>query len=379
MATSDKLVYLGETKVAIKDAIEAKGITVPLETNFRDYAAKISEITASTPQDVTITSLTQDAGVASLSFQDGLVNKYVVKDGALVLETIDLKNRSYDIVTQGDHTIYVESYLNNSLVSSDSEIVNVPEAAPLDTDLQAVLDIADGQGYAKPEGIFLDALNDFFLELKAKTLYSKFDSLLNFAYNNVNLQLFSKICLKRKIIITTSGGLIYENQGFKGNSANGIINTLVNYATTNTSGNYKQNTGGRGALIYSSATSSTKTIDYQDSNFQNIMSSDSTVNQRINSGGLSVPVNLSGIGLMSLHRINSIDIRAYNKDTETIATSASLTPQNNTAVLLGGPEGYSNVGISGHYIGARLTAAEILDLRNAYNVYLNKIGLTQIA
>ena len=41
---SDKLLYLQGTKSAIKDAIVAKGVTVPTGTTFRDYATKIGEI-----------------------------------------------------------------------------------------------------------------------------------------------------------------------------------------------------------------------------------------------------------------------------------------------------------------------------------------------
>lgn len=43
--TSDKLLYLQDTKVAIKNAIVAKGVTVPDGTAFREYATKIGEIT----------------------------------------------------------------------------------------------------------------------------------------------------------------------------------------------------------------------------------------------------------------------------------------------------------------------------------------------
>lgn len=45
MSTSTKLLYLQDTKSAIKDAIVAKGVAVPIGTTFRDYATKISEIT----------------------------------------------------------------------------------------------------------------------------------------------------------------------------------------------------------------------------------------------------------------------------------------------------------------------------------------------
>ncbi len=43
--TADKLLYLQDTKSAIKDAIVAKGVTVSTGTTFRDYATKIGEIT----------------------------------------------------------------------------------------------------------------------------------------------------------------------------------------------------------------------------------------------------------------------------------------------------------------------------------------------
>ena len=43
--TADKLLYLQDTKSAIKDAIVAKGVTVPTGTTFREYATKIGDIT----------------------------------------------------------------------------------------------------------------------------------------------------------------------------------------------------------------------------------------------------------------------------------------------------------------------------------------------
>ena len=42
--TADKLTYLQGTKVAIHDAIVAKGVSIPVGTPFRDYATKISTI-----------------------------------------------------------------------------------------------------------------------------------------------------------------------------------------------------------------------------------------------------------------------------------------------------------------------------------------------
>lgn len=41
---SDKLAYLSATKSAIKSAIEAKGVSIPENTTFREYAEKIADI-----------------------------------------------------------------------------------------------------------------------------------------------------------------------------------------------------------------------------------------------------------------------------------------------------------------------------------------------
>lgn len=43
--TANKLLYLQDTKVAIKEAIEAKGVSIQNGTTFRNYAAKIASIT----------------------------------------------------------------------------------------------------------------------------------------------------------------------------------------------------------------------------------------------------------------------------------------------------------------------------------------------
>ena len=42
---ADKLTYLSDTKVAIHDAIEAKGVDIAVGTSFREYATKIADIT----------------------------------------------------------------------------------------------------------------------------------------------------------------------------------------------------------------------------------------------------------------------------------------------------------------------------------------------
>lgn len=74
MSISDKLVYLSGTKEAIKDAIEQKGVTVPEETTFREYADKISQISGGGGGGGNIFTLEMGAlvggaqGIASVTF-----------------------------------------------------------------------------------------------------------------------------------------------------------------------------------------------------------------------------------------------------------------------------------------------------------------------
>lgn len=49
MATADKLTYLSQTKSDIRDAIIAKGVSVPAATTFRDYVTKVGEISTGDP------------------------------------------------------------------------------------------------------------------------------------------------------------------------------------------------------------------------------------------------------------------------------------------------------------------------------------------
>lgn len=49
--TADKLAYLEDTKAAIRDAIAARGVDVPAGTTFRDYAARIGEISGGGTED----------------------------------------------------------------------------------------------------------------------------------------------------------------------------------------------------------------------------------------------------------------------------------------------------------------------------------------
>jgi hypothetical protein len=77
--TAEKLTHLSQTKSDIRDAIEAKGISVPTETTFRDYATKVSDIKTDFSDTFNYAErVSQDGGsvenlaeVSNLDFNDG--------------------------------------------------------------------------------------------------------------------------------------------------------------------------------------------------------------------------------------------------------------------------------------------------------------------
>jgi hypothetical protein len=84
---SDKLTHLSQTKSDIRDAIISKGISVPVETTFRDYATKVSDIVSVIGYSDTLNyaeRVSQDggklenlAGVSDIDFNDGATLKLI--------------------------------------------------------------------------------------------------------------------------------------------------------------------------------------------------------------------------------------------------------------------------------------------------------------
>jgi hypothetical protein len=77
--TAEKLTHLSQTKSDIRDAIIAKGVSVPAETTFRDYTTKVGDIKTDFSDTFNYAErVSQDggsvenlAGVANLDFNDG--------------------------------------------------------------------------------------------------------------------------------------------------------------------------------------------------------------------------------------------------------------------------------------------------------------------
>jgi hypothetical protein len=83
--TAEKLTHLSQTKSDIRDAIEAKGVSVPVETTFRDYATKVSDIKTDFSDTFNYAErVSQDGGsvenlseVSNLDFNDGATLNFI--------------------------------------------------------------------------------------------------------------------------------------------------------------------------------------------------------------------------------------------------------------------------------------------------------------
>lgn len=249
-----------------------------------------------------------------------------------------------------------------------------PPAPSIDPDYQAVLDYADANSITKPSNI--NSLNSFVIGLKDAGLYTKLDVINVFAHNDLAMDSFSTICLKRKNQCIPTN-LTYTVEGYEGNGSDGFIDQIINLRTETS--NFTLNSASRVNVIYKEATSTSKNIDGQKTQFYNLMSNNSSINQRVNSSSNNAAIDLSGTGLKALSRLDSTNLNGYNKDIKTSVTGTSTninTISTDDYVLFRGGTNYSNTGISFNFIGSSLTDTEVADLRTICNNYLTTIGLT---
>lgn len=246
----------------------------------------------------------------------------------------------------------------------------------------AIIDRAFDEGFALPLSNRLHALDNLIYDLKQGFVWDGEDLLLNFVYNQLGLEGFSRINHKKPTgdLITLVGGLIYTINGFEGNGIDGYINTNFNPATgTN---NYLLNSASRGAVIYKNTQSGATNGAGIDSagavNFNSIRNAVSSV-QQLNSGNVSSPADLSGTGYKGISRTASTGVSIINKSVKTNFLSNSTVIRNDTQRLFMTEGLCSDIGISGYHLGASRTDAQNLAYRTAYNKYFAAIGLPQIA
>lgn len=99
---TDKINYIKETKLLIKNAIIAQGVEVPDTTTFREYATKIDQIKSTThvSDNTKLTSGTDiEKKIYYLNKTKENIKRAIVAAGVSVLETDSFRNYA-DKITQ---------------------------------------------------------------------------------------------------------------------------------------------------------------------------------------------------------------------------------------------------------------------------------------
>jgi len=144
-----------------------------------------------------------------------------------------LRELSADFVSNGTVTAALEAIkLLDVDFSGDGTLT--ADLADLDPDYQAVLDYATLQGYILPSETVKTAQNNFFLDLKSFSLFSKLDSFSIFASDGDSS--FALVDMKKLITKTAVNSPTFDsNIGFTGNGTSSYID--FNFSPAN-SGNY---------------------------------------------------------------------------------------------------------------------------------------------
>jgi len=142
--TADKLVYLSDTKVAIHDAIVAKGVSVPVGTTFREYATKIGSISGSLDLNVWsqdyYDAVVQYANDSFVRPSDWIAMPSMTSSDekiAILVAVQDTDQELYYFKIRGSGSIYIDwgDGSNNTYVSNGSTIECYHKYTYSDTDL----------------------------------------------------------------------------------------------------------------------------------------------------------------------------------------------------------------------------------------------------
>lgn len=255
-----------------------------------------------------------------------------------------------------------------------------------DPDFANVLKKACQLKFTLPNSTERTVINQFFLDLKSTGVWSKQDQILNFAYNNLSLQNFSRINWKNPNagLATLVTGLTYTVNGFKGDGISGSIDTSFNPFTMGI--NYSVNNAGRLGVFYFNPAGSISSSNLDGCSNGGTggegMFSFNTSAQRISTGAgaLSPTISMDGIGTRSINRDDSSNVRIIKNATQTAHTQPSSTPLTNLIyTILRRHTNYGQSGVCFHQIGGSLTNTEVQNFRTAYNAYMTSMGLTPIA
>jgi hypothetical protein len=246
--------------------------------------------------------------------------------------------------------------------------------------LKAVIARATLEGFTLPSSSTLKFANTLLLNMISSGYWAKRDLILNFAYNDVNCQNFSRINWKNPTgnLALKVASPLYQIDGWKGT---GLVVDYIStqYNLLSSSVLYTLNDASREAILTHAGTS-VSIIDGNSSGFNECMRAGSFNTQRINCSGnnLNAAVDLTGLGYTAINRTNATNVELFKKAVQFSRTQASTSLLNGAQRILNGSFLSGTVCVGYYSIGSQVVTEGQL-LRGYYNTYLTNIGLTAVA
>jgi hypothetical protein len=259
---------------------------------------------------------------------------------------------------------------------------------PTNNELQQIINRAYAEGFTLPNATLLGHCDTLITEMKNDGVWNVSDVYFNFAYNDVTLTDWARINWMNPYgglgIATLVGGMTYQVDGFKGNSTNAFVNTQY-YPFIYTNNNYTLDNAGRMFVVSEDGTINNTSYDGLYANRNTFIRSTtlSSTIARINAAGngMSNFITTNGVGIKSIMRDSSTNIRVQVGNTITNSTQTSVldTTPSRQLILHNGASSYSDACISNYWMGASINNTQINNFRTYYNTYLTNIGLTAFA
>ena len=315
-------------------------------------------------------------------------------DGSLIISStasIDVSALRYTLFGLTQPTVFLDKYFAWDRVLTNDEITALfsypyynTGYTTTNTELQQIINRAYAEGFTLPSTSTLAYCDTLITEMKNDGVWNLSDVYFNFAYNDISLTDFARINWKNPYgalgLATVFGTITLTTEGFSNDGTVGnYINTNFNPANIPT--NYTLDNAGRMFVIASDLTFiTTKYYDSANTSANRIFrgtTSTILVNATVVTGG---NISTSGIGLKSLMRDDSTNIRFQNVSTIYNRTSTSTSVSNTTQVI--GSQGGSlsaDAVYANYWMGGSLNDTQINNFRTYYNQYLVNIGLTAFA
>lgn len=314
-------------------------------------------------------------------------------DGSLIVSSTASIDTSlkYAVFGSTQPIMNLKEYVSWDRVLTNDEIISLfaypyynAGYNPTNVELQHVINRAYAEGFTLPSTSILGYCDTLITEMKNDGVWSLSDVYFNFAYNDISLTDFARINWKNPYgalgLATVFGTITLTTEGFSNDGTTGnYINTNFNSANIQT--NYTLNNAGRMFVIASDLTFITSRYYDSANTSANRMLRATTssifINASVVTGG---SINTAGIGLKSLMRDDSTNIRFQNGSTVYNRTSTSTSVSNTTQVIGNqNGSGSADAVYANYWMGGSLNDTQINNFRTYYNQYLVNIGLTAFA